>query len=388
MSPKTKNIILGAVTTLATIGYVLLLWRGPWWLDGDHIRDRALQPADGVVITGVRTALVALGAGVVAGLGLYYTHRNHKLSQRQFEHSQEQFHKQHEQTAEQFRLAQEQFTATQARDREQTELSREGQVTGRYVEAIKLLASDNLAERLGGIYSLERIMHDSEKDHGTVVKVLAAYVRQHAPSTEIERDRKVSNGPAMDVQAALTGIALRPNRTEAFEIDLSGVDLSRAVLRDATLHYVDFRKSILTGADMRDAVMLEAVFDDARLDHANLDGADLGGAHLCDAVMDSANMMHADLRHAVATRSSLRGASLNLAKLGEADFGLAKLQGVSFQETDVKMTNFGGADLTGVHVLTVTQFHDAYLDDETKFDSELAGDPMIRARIDECREMF
>lgn len=36
--------------------------------------------------------------------------------------------------------------------------------------------------RLGGIYALQRIMQDSVRDHSTVVSVLAAYVRQHAPS--------------------------------------------------------------------------------------------------------------------------------------------------------------------------------------------------------------
>jgi hypothetical protein len=68
---------LGGVLLLSAVilGYSLLLWRGPWWLDGSHLRTRVLEPADGVVITGFRTTLVALGAGVIAAVGLYYTHR-------------------------------------------------------------------------------------------------------------------------------------------------------------------------------------------------------------------------------------------------------------------------------------------------------------------------
>ena len=42
-------------------------------------------------------------------------------------------------------------------------MEREGQVTDRYVEAIKLLGSDNRTERLGGIHALQRIMHDSAR---------------------------------------------------------------------------------------------------------------------------------------------------------------------------------------------------------------------------------
>lgn len=37
----------------------------------------------GIVITGFRTGLVALVAGVIAGVGLYYIHRKHKLEHKQ-----------------------------------------------------------------------------------------------------------------------------------------------------------------------------------------------------------------------------------------------------------------------------------------------------------------
>ncbi|MEU1406811.1 hypothetical protein ABZ471_31455 [Streptomyces sp. NPDC005728] len=78
MNPKTKRIVLAVTLVVVVIGYALLLWRGPWWIDGAHLRTKNLQPADGVVITGFRTMLVALGAGAVAALGLHYTHRSHR----------------------------------------------------------------------------------------------------------------------------------------------------------------------------------------------------------------------------------------------------------------------------------------------------------------------
>ncbi|WP_228902001.1 hypothetical protein [Streptomyces sp. DH1] len=159
MKPHTRRLVLTAVGVAAALAYILLLWRGPWWVDGPHLRKSGLQPADGVVITGFRTTLVALGAGAVAALGLFYTHRTHRHAEKLYEHSQEQ------------------FAHAREKDREQVTLTREGQVTERYVEAIKLLGSGNLHERLGGIYSLERIMNDSERDHRTVIEVLSAFVR-------------------------------------------------------------------------------------------------------------------------------------------------------------------------------------------------------------------
>ena len=81
----------------------------PRWVDGAHLRTKNLEPADGVVITGFRTSLVALGVGFIAGLGLYYTHRSHQHTEKLFQH-------------------------TRQKDREQAELTREGQVTERDVE--------------------------------------------------------------------------------------------------------------------------------------------------------------------------------------------------------------------------------------------------------------
>ncbi|MCZ9341379.1 hypothetical protein NGM37_26815 [Streptomyces sp. TRM76130] len=75
-------------------------------MDGNHLRSKNLQPADGVVITSFRTMLVALGAGAVTALGLWYTHKGHKQTEALFEH-------------------------TRQKEREQVELTREGQVTDR-----------------------------------------------------------------------------------------------------------------------------------------------------------------------------------------------------------------------------------------------------------------
>lgn len=208
----------GAVLVAAIVtAYGWLLWKGPWWFDGGHLRESDLQPADGVVITGFRTALVALGAGAIAGLGLYYTHRSHQHTERLFEH-------------------------TRQKDREQAELTREGQVTERYVEAIKLLSSDNLTQRLGGIYALERIMRDSEKDHQVIVEVLASFVRQHAPIRQHARvpdgepaAEPASRHPEEHVQAAVTVLGRRPERAETMRINLSGIDLHGADLRHARL---------------------------------------------------------------------------------------------------------------------------------------------------------
>ncbi|GHG63087.1 hypothetical protein GCM10018779_32330 [Streptomyces griseocarneus] len=114
------------------------MWQVPWWLDAQYLNTHLTQP-QAITVTGMRTALLGIGAGGRAAVGILYTHRT--LHQ-----------------------------------------NREGQVTDRYTKAISQIASDKPVEQLGGIYALERIMRDSAKDHVTIVEVLAAFVREHAPA--------------------------------------------------------------------------------------------------------------------------------------------------------------------------------------------------------------
>lgn len=135
--------ILAVLTAVALAG--VALWQVPWWLDDRYLNKDLTQPV-ATTITGVRTALLALGAGGLAAVGIIYTHRT--------------------------------LQQTRVRDPEQAELTREEQYTDRYTSAVCQIASDKPVEQLGGIYALERIMRDSKKDHATIVEVLAAFVRE------------------------------------------------------------------------------------------------------------------------------------------------------------------------------------------------------------------
>jgi hypothetical protein len=55
-----------------------------------------------------------------------------------------------------------------------------GQVTDRYTRAIDQRGSKKLDVRIGGIFGLERVAHDSACDHPPVMEVLAAFVREHS----------------------------------------------------------------------------------------------------------------------------------------------------------------------------------------------------------------
>jgi hypothetical protein len=122
-------------------------------------------------------------------------------------------------------------------------LEREGQITERFTRAIDQLGDEKMDVRLGGIYALERIAKSSAEDHGPIMEVLTAYVREHAPwpprpadkgeeavsDEHRELDEDGVPAPATDVQAVIAVLGRRVlGRKGEHDLDLRLVDLRRA----------------------------------------------------------------------------------------------------------------------------------------------------------------
>jgi uncharacterized protein YjbI with pentapeptide repeats len=223
----------------------------------------------------------------------------------------------------------------------------DGQVTERFMRAIEQLGSErsngspNLEIRLGGIYALERLARDSERDHWTVMEVLATYARENlrdlsqsfhsvgddgADSFDLEAQL-----PRVDIQAALTVIGRRERRREPGRLDLAdawlaaaklaSLDFSGACLSRANLTKADLKGARLEGIRLDGAFMERAIFVGARLQGADMRGSKLREADLEAAVLDRVNLEKADL-----SQANLKGASL----LG------AKLRGANLMGTNLK----------------------------------------------------
>jgi len=298
-----RYVALGLAGLVGLVGIVLLIWRVPPALYAyvPNPKDRAAAEAS------TRTGLIAGLAGLGALGSLAIATRTYWLTQ-------------------------------------------QGQITDRYTKAIEQLGSEKLDVRLGGIYALERIATDSQRDHPTVVEVLSAFVREHSrdmltaltallqgqsepaevrqPSLDLSGDPLPK--PRTDVQAALTVLGRLPQQSGVSRgdlygaflagavligADLSGADLDGANLSGAVLHYVD-----LDGALLRTADLSYAQGYRAKLSAAHLDGAHLSGARL-----DEAKLSHARLEGADLSGARLQGADLSGARLDEADLSGAQL---------------------------------------------------------------
>ncbi len=222
-------------------------------------------------------------------------------------------------------------------------LSSEGHITDRFSKAVEHLGSENIAVRLGGLYALERISKDSEKDYWTIVEIISAFVREQTQdeTAVINKDNNLeeSNKPPQseslntklsnqsdnrislrntsksftDVQAALIILGRLPRIKGEIQdrIDLTGAnlvnnkiinsDFSYGFFIEANLSKSEFALCNFTQANFREALIKKADFSASNLNraflsNANLSGTDFTGADLTDANFDNANLKGAILK--------------------------------------------------------------------------------------------
>jgi hypothetical protein len=272
----------------------LLLWLvlgpGPWWIVGSTA-DRLTPNERLTQVNGARVLLVQMLGGLVVVFGLGFTARTYYLS-------------------------------------------REGQMTDRFAKAVDQLGSATMDVRIGGIFSLERIMRDSAKDHDSIVAVLTAFIRGHGssgPVGSLPESEMGFGSTAADVQAALTVLGRRPRRKEG--------------------HPVDLQFAVLDQADMMAARFPGARFGVARLRGISAVGVNLAGASLIGAHLEGAGIPGSDLRQADLRKANLRSANLKGALLAGA-----QLQ---------------GADLRDAKALTRAQVESAVMDQTTRLPEHL-----------------
>jgi uncharacterized protein YjbI with pentapeptide repeats len=254
----------------------------------------------------------------------------------------------------------------------------ERQLSERFMRAIDQLGHPALDVRLGGIYSLERLAQESAEEHGPIIEILAAFVREHAPwpaPVEARSGNGHARGsgagghggeqrarPATDVQAAVTILG---RRTIAYDTEapiglphtalagalltgahLEGALLSGANLEGADLFKANLRAADLEGANLRGAGLLLANLNDTVLWGANVEGARLYGANLEGAALKGANLRGAGL-----TGANLKDAGLHSAMLTGADLTGANLEGAGLDGANLEGANLDGANLQGAVLL-------------------------------------
>jgi len=221
----------------------------------------------------------------------------------------------------------------------------------------------NIEVRIGAILALERMAKKNADVHIQIMEILTTYIRENAPVTEEEHDRK----PRQDIQLAFTVIGRRPPRRIAlermhdFRLDLRNCDLTRIDgqgLNFANSRFQEscFFKSVLNEAKLQGAILTNARVKDAEFGNANLQDAHLSHANSINAFLAEANLQGAplnviDLQYAILDGANLLNAQLLNANLRGTDLRYACLQNAALDEVnllnaDVRSANMQGAYLT------------------------------------------
>ena len=297
---------LGAVILLS--GIILAVWKVPQWQAATW-EDRwkgKIEPKDVAKLENdARTTLVQTLGGVVLIIGLFFTWRNLRITERN--------------------------------SRETFELSHRGQLHDRLTKAIELLnavtqeGEKHPGNRLLGIYVLEQIAKESPNYSWPIMQILSNYLRENTPwppKTDkllTEKDQPFPK-PAADIQAILTIL----ENTWAFEkIEYRPLDLRKTDLRGANLH-----SAYLKGADLTDAHLERADLSLAHLMQAHLTGAHLEEARLVGVNLKEAILEGADLKGALFVGTILEGATLTDAHLENANLMGAHLKGAKFSTVE------------------------------------------------------
>jgi uncharacterized protein YjbI with pentapeptide repeats len=288
----------------------LLLYAWALWKIPDRMHLHAAQDR-----YNARILVISVGGGFVVVMGLLYTARTYRLSQR-------------------------------------------GQITDRFTNALEQLNADQLYVRVGAIQALGRLVHDSSIHHDDVIEVLTSFVHGRAaavtatgPGTPTLPAAATAGGAPADVQAALTVLAHRPPRPERRPVALAGTcltgaDLTGAKFAGCDLTAADLRNANLRGADLSGAKLKNASLHQACLAGADLTGADLSVAELPDADLSRANLRLVFARGADFTRANLAGADLTGANLAVTRMSHAFLHGASLVRTYLSLSDLAEADLT------------------------------------------
>ena len=254
------------------------------------------------------------------------------------------------------------------------QVSQDGQITDRFTKAIEQLGAERLQVRLGGIYALERIAKDSNRDHWPIMEVLAAFVRENSPLDQVQLVEKSrawegDTGPSRnrdasevaeervalgaDIQAILTVIARRNTEHEepSLRLGLYSSNLQKVWLREPLFGRAELSGSDLSGATLAGADLHEAFLVKTNLSEANLIRANLSGAILIEA----------NLHQVMLGRANLQGANLKGANLHEAVLRDSFLRDADLSGADLRDVDLSGADLSRVVGLTREQVESAAL---------------------------
>ena len=247
-------------------------------------------------------------------------------------------------------------------------LSNEQQITNRFTETIKLLSNENKEIRIGALYALERLSKDSEKDKISILQIINAYVRNHAPrvtkdlfkqyidSAKAADDDEYScsyfhpsnkiyvfhpdtTKQELDIQVAIT--ILGTNNFGLLPLNFTNLDFRAINFRELNLSNSDFSYCDLTSDDFGKAVLDSCKFDRAVANKTIFATAKIRKSSFATSLLQEANFYQADLSNSHFSAGSC---------CYDCQFGEAIFRNGDIRSVDLRRALFWDADLTNIFI--------------------------------------
>jgi hypothetical protein len=231
-------------------------------------------------------------------------------------------------------LTQRQISEQSDASQKQFKLAQDNQIADRFSRAVSQLGSDEVQIRLGGIYALERIAQDSERDEPTVADVLTAFIRERQrwsdQVVEDNCDRHIK--PPTDVQTTIIVLGRLPvsnNGSPRPILILTNVDLRGAEFARGNYEGAVFYRSHLDGAYFYRSKFAGAQFDESYLDCG----------YFVETDMTEAFMFKASLRKAGCANTSFQGADFAYGDLTQSSL-ICNLTNARFNDAIIRGARF------------------------------------------------
>ncbi|MEM1316347.1 MAG: pentapeptide repeat-containing protein, partial [Pseudomonadota bacterium] len=208
----------------------------------------------------------------------------------------------------------------------------DGWTTQPYAEAED--SRPNLEVRLGALFALERLSHDSRRDHIALMETICAYIRENFPAADAPGlglpdwpEPLPDDASPEDREARAEHLRRRAGffsqaRRRADSLPEPRTDLQTALAvlgrRAARRRWLERRARLPYALDLRAASLQRADLRGLNLAHALLTEARIGGANLFQARMEGADLRRARMEGADLSRARMEGADLRGAVFDDA----------------------------------------------------------------------
>lgn len=377
---KTKKTLFFNIRTWEMFAWILIITSVGLLLTINFFSEYLFEPGvhRGEYITKVLLpCLAALVAVVGMGLSITRTDTLEKqsenmskaleLNEKQFELSRKQFEEQNRLLEDEKLMRKEQFLYQKSIDESNI-------LETRIKNAMEHLGSDNSNVSLGGIYELDSIARDSEKDREKILKILCSYIRvtTNPKNEDIYSFHKEWEDKSFDDRAR--------TRVRFFVQEIINIIFSpeesvykeyRANLSDSNMQYISFLGLEVNNALFNNSAMhcaqlysedgkFETRFNNCSFNYTYLYGVNASLTHfkMCtfsEAKMCWMNLYGSNLKQCEFKFADLTCAVLTATKIDQSSFFKSTLDGAEIERLDIiQDVSFNGASFIFTSIFDTT----------------------------------